>query len=183
MEQITAKVRSQLKDLPKDHLGKRLMGSDTLSPQQQKVLGDINAVMEQDYSVRRQMLLKRLDVTVQSFLWEDRAQQKESSSRDKKVKDQIQAILRERRTPLADHVRMSYYQVLAARDDLTVVEKTSGTHRPQDTVAVVKDLLMTEKVPDRGGRVLDQAGSAMPEFKKRKGDPHDPGSSKFAKTF
>jgi len=76
---------------------------------------------------------------------------------------------------------MSHYDVLTARDSLTLVEKTSGATRPHDTPSVVKDLVMTEKVPDRGGRVGDQA-FAMPEFKKRKGEPHDPGKNKLAKT-
>ena len=38
----------------------------------QAKLGKINERMRKEYTLRRQMLLKRLDVTVQSFQWSDR---------------------------------------------------------------------------------------------------------------
>jgi len=122
------KVKEELKHLPKGHLGKRLVGSDTFNGKQlvglwffklffrsfffifspvlfvQEVLEKINTVMQQDYSVRRGMLLKRLDVTVQSFLWEDRAQ-KDKGKRDAEVREGIQEIMRNRRGQLVDHVR------------------------------------------------------------------------------
>eukprot|EP00057_Strongylocentrotus_purpuratus_P024008 XP_011678482.1 PREDICTED: protein FAM98A [Strongylocentrotus purpuratus] len=41
-------------------------------------LDTINEQMRREYSIRRQMLLKRLDVTVQSFTWSDRAKNKEN---------------------------------------------------------------------------------------------------------
>ena len=34
---------------------------------------EINSKLNQEYTLRRSMLLKRLDVTVQSFGWSDRA--------------------------------------------------------------------------------------------------------------
>lgn len=34
---------------------------------------EINSQLNQEYTLRRSMLLKRLDVTVQSFGWSDRA--------------------------------------------------------------------------------------------------------------
>jgi len=35
-------------------------------------LSDINEVLKQEYQFRREMLIKRLDVTIQSLLWSDR---------------------------------------------------------------------------------------------------------------
>ena len=43
-----------------------------LSVEQWSTLEQINDALTQEYSVRRQMLLTRCDVTVQSFRWSDR---------------------------------------------------------------------------------------------------------------
>lgn len=40
----------------------------------------VNSALKQDYSTRREMLIKRFDVTVQSFRWSERA----------KVRSQVQ---------------------------------------------------------------------------------------------
>jgi len=39
----------------------------------QEALGRVNAALTSEYECRRRMLIKRLDVTVQSFGWSDRA--------------------------------------------------------------------------------------------------------------
>ena len=44
-----------------------------LSPEQRTVLTDIDTNLRQDFALRRRMLLKRLDVTLQSFLWAEKA--------------------------------------------------------------------------------------------------------------
>lgn len=44
-----------------------------LLPSTQAKLAKINERMRNEYTLRRKMLLKRLDVTVQSFRWSDRA--------------------------------------------------------------------------------------------------------------
>ena len=36
---------------------------------QQKLLQEMNEILAQDYKQRKQVLLKRLDVTLHSFLW------------------------------------------------------------------------------------------------------------------
>ena len=43
-----------------------------LSPSQWEVVEYTSHALRQDYEVRRQMLLQRLDVTIQSFTWSDR---------------------------------------------------------------------------------------------------------------
>ena len=44
-----------------------------LSEKQWSQLLAINSVLADEYRVRREMLLKRLDVTIQSFKWSDKA--------------------------------------------------------------------------------------------------------------
>ena len=39
----------------------------------QEKVEEINSQLNQEYTLRRSMLLKRLDVTIQSFGWSDRA--------------------------------------------------------------------------------------------------------------
>lgn len=170
---------------------------------QQEVFDQINSVMEADYTSRRKMLLKRLDVTVQSFMWVDQHATSQENEKRSKLRAEIQRIYQPRRAQLSDRVRyfpllfpvinvsffhipnlgnsLSGYDVLTARSDLTVVEKTSGARESPGVKSHVKDLLMTSEVPDRGGRVSDQ--NMMPAFKKRKGEENNsgPGPSKLAK--
>ena len=44
----------------------------TLTPSQWEIIEYISHALRQDYEVRRQMVLQRLDVTIQSFTWSDR---------------------------------------------------------------------------------------------------------------
>lgn len=46
----------------------------------QSELEKINGVLSEQYECRRRMLIKRLDVTVQSFSWSDRAKARQTLS-------------------------------------------------------------------------------------------------------
>ena len=52
--------------MPKDGMSRPLL-SGLLSPRQWAILGELHHEMRREYTLRREMLLKRLDVTVQSF--------------------------------------------------------------------------------------------------------------------
>ncbi|GAA6078682.1 protein FAM98A, partial [Tachysurus ichikawai] len=58
--------------VPPCHVGEPLI-TKTLGPLHWEKLEVINQALVNEYEVRRKMLLKRLDVTVQSFGWSDRA--------------------------------------------------------------------------------------------------------------
>lgn len=60
------------RELPDNYIPEPLLLRE-LSPEQWKALESINVTLQDEYSLRRQMLLRRLDVTVQSFKWSDRA--------------------------------------------------------------------------------------------------------------
>ena len=64
-------TREQVSKCPKGHLTPSLV-SQPLSGEQWTQLDRINDELTEEYSVRRQMLLTRCDVTVQSFRWSDR---------------------------------------------------------------------------------------------------------------
>ena len=53
-------------------IGKPLLKS-RLSDKQWDTVLEVNEAMAQEYRIRREMLLKRLDVTIQSFMWGDKA--------------------------------------------------------------------------------------------------------------
>lgn len=91
---IILQIQEQLKTLPPDYLGKPLL-LGKFSPGQlvrrtagishrkkernkwdlssrgwlQELLKELNEALQEEYTQRKQVLLKRLDVTLQTFLW------------------------------------------------------------------------------------------------------------------
>lgn len=55
-----------------EQAGKPLLKARLSDKQWAQVLA-INEVLSEEYRIRREMLLKRLDVTIQSFKWSDKA--------------------------------------------------------------------------------------------------------------
>ncbi|KOB65279.1 Protein FAM98A [Operophtera brumata] len=82
--------------------------------------------MYEEYSLRRETLVTRLECTIQSFEWSDRLKSK---------KDTIQSVYRPKRDALKMKPSVKLSDFLAARTSLLLVEKTSSAN-----------------VPDRGGR-------------------------------
>jgi len=64
---LETKLSETLKTVSTDHLGKPLIDVE-LSAKQWEELNKLQEAMHKEYTIRRDMLLKRLDVTVQSFL-------------------------------------------------------------------------------------------------------------------
>ena len=52
-----------------EQLKKQLLAVEQLDVEQMEMLEEINTMFRQDYTLRRQLLLKRVDVTMQSFAW------------------------------------------------------------------------------------------------------------------
>ncbi|XP_055393313.1 protein FAM98B isoform X5 [Bubalus kerabau] len=72
LNQVESKVKDILSKVQKNHVGKPLLKID-LNLEQAEKLERINDALSCEYECRRRMLMKRLDVTVQSFGWSDRA--------------------------------------------------------------------------------------------------------------
>lgn len=68
---VYGKVSDLLKSLPPTYLGRSLIRTN-MSEIQWKQIYRINQILYDEYKTRRELLLKRLDVTVQSFKWADR---------------------------------------------------------------------------------------------------------------
>jgi len=143
------------------------------------MLESINAAMAAEYTVRRQMLLKRLEVTVQSFAWEDApvaaapaaaAASSDGADDAAMVTDEPGAPALNRRSqrlaarltalqaPLADSVAFSLASLHAARSDLLEIANASVASGKRASTAVRN--LVLGAVPDRGGRVTAAAKAA-----------------------
>uniref|UniRef100_A0A8C7MJD7 Family with sequence similarity 98 member B n=1 Tax=Oncorhynchus kisutch TaxID=8019 RepID=A0A8C7MJD7_ONCKI len=118
-------------------------------------LEQINTVLSSEYECRRRMLMKRLDVTVQSFGWSERAKAGGVTSLSVSYAQQT-----------SSSVGMAH--LLAAREDICNVVKTSSGSSRENTACAVNKILMG-RVPDRGGRPseIDAPLPEMPAWQKR----------------
>jgi len=118
----------------------------TLSENHWRQLEKFNKELYTEYKLRREMLLKRLDVTIQSFQW--------SSNKSEKLRARNQAIselFQTKRVKLDSKPVVSMSELLAARDDLVYFEKTSSGLSRENTKSEVNKVMIGQ-VPDRGGR-------------------------------
>uniref|UniRef100_A0A8C0WHQ4 Protein FAM98B n=1 Tax=Castor canadensis TaxID=51338 RepID=A0A8C0WHQ4_CASCN len=120
LNQVESKVKDILSKVQKNHVGKPLLKVN-LNPEQVEKLESISHALSCEYESRRLMLVKRLDVTVQSFGWSDRA----------KVKtDNIARIYQPKRYALSPKTTVTLAHLLAAREDLSkIIRTSSGTSR------------------------------------------------------
>lgn len=158
LSQVREAVDRILPDLPGGSVGNPVL-KKSLSTEQWEKLHSINAMLSSEYECRRRMLIKRLDVTVQSFGWSDRA----------KVRvDSMARAYQPKRHSLRPQTSVDMAELLAAREDIcNVVKTSSGCNREKTTCAVNKILM--GRVPDRGGRPseIEAPPPEMPPWQKR----------------
>ncbi|CAF0900298.1 unnamed protein product [Brachionus calyciflorus] len=154
---VEAKCSEILSKLPKSYLGKPLVNA-LLNDDQWSKLIEINQALCEDFQMRRELLLTRLDVTIQSFKWADRL---------KKNNQEIAALYQQKRKDLSVRPNVKLYYILTARDDLLKQEKTCSSRLM--TKSQLHKVIIP-KVPDRGGRTceLQPPPPEMPAFMQRK---------------
>ncbi|XP_024286044.1 protein FAM98B isoform X1 [Oncorhynchus tshawytscha] len=155
---IGKQINAVLQELPKDHIGKPVL-KNSLDSEQWERLEQINTVLSSEYECRRRMLIKRLDVTVQSFGWSERAKERV---------DSMARAYQPKRHTLAQSSSVGMAHLLAAREDICNVVKTSSGSSRENTACAVNKILMG-RVPDRGGRPseIDAPLPEMPAWQKR----------------
>ncbi|KAJ8411842.1 hypothetical protein AAFF_G00154800 [Aldrovandia affinis] len=155
---IETKIEKILEEVPKEHIGKPVLKS-SISSKQWAELEKINTVLSAEYECRRRMLIKRLDVTVQSFSWSERA---------KEQTDSMAKAYQPKRHSLVIKSSISLEHLLAAREDICNVVKTSSGSSREKTACAINKILMG-RVPDRGGRPseIDAPPPEMPPWQKR----------------
>ncbi|XP_077119730.1 protein FAM98B [Ranitomeya variabilis] len=161
LKSIEEKVTELLPKLKSASVNQALLNVD-LTAQQLERLEKINDALCKEYECRRRMLIKRLDVTVQSFGWSDKAKAK---------MDEIARVYQPIRYSLSPKTRISVPHLLAARRDFSKIVRTSSGSAREKMVCPINKILMG-RVPDRGGRPseIDPPPPEMPPWKKRQDD-------------
>uniref|UniRef100_H3CIS8 Family with sequence similarity 98 member A n=1 Tax=Tetraodon nigroviridis TaxID=99883 RepID=H3CIS8_TETNG len=159
---IEKKLKEVIGRVPSSHIGDPLM-KKPLGPVHLEKIEAINQTLMNDYDVRRKMLLKRLDVTVQSFGWSDRA---------KTRAEQLAKVYQPLRSALINKSRISVAHLLAARQDFSKILRTSSGKIREKTACAINKVLMG-RVPDRGGRPceIEPPPPEMPSWQKRQDAP------------
>ncbi|XP_060789197.1 protein FAM98A [Neoarius graeffei] len=159
---IEKKLKEALSKVSVHHVGQPLMNK-TLGPRHWEKIEVINQSLVNEYEVRRKMLLKRLDVTVQSFGWSDRA---------KSQTEKLAKVYQPLRAALGFKSRVCVAHLLAAREDLSKILRTSSGQTREKTSCAINKVLMG-RVPDRGGRPneIEPPPPEMPTWQKRQDGP------------
>ncbi|KAG9268382.1 protein FAM98A [Astyanax mexicanus] len=167
---IEKKLKEALSKVPPTHVGGPLL-KKTLGPLHWEKIVAINQALVNEYEVRRKMLLKRLDVTVQSFGWSDKA---------KSQKEKLAKVYQPLRSALAIKGKISVANLLAAREDLSKILRTSSGHIREKTACAINKVLMG-RVPDRGGRPneIEPPPPEMPTWQKRQDGPQGGGGGQY----
>nr|XP_039268583.1 protein FAM98A-like [Styela clava] len=150
MQGIDNKLKEQISLCPQDHLSTPII-KKKLGPIHWEKLEILKIALQKEYETRRSMLLKRLDVTINSFNWSERA---------KSNLDNVAKAYQEKRFQLKAESNIAVANLLAARDDISIISKTvSGTARQKCAINKVT----MGHVPDRGGRT-DEISAPLPEM-------------------
>ncbi|XP_072284049.1 protein FAM98B isoform X2 [Pyxicephalus adspersus] len=161
IKSVQEKVSELLSKMQSNSITKTLLNVN-LNAEQLEHLEKINEALCIEYECRRRMLIKRLDVTVQSFGWSERAKAKT---------DDIARVYQPVRYSLCPKSAISLSHLLASREDLSRIVRTSSGSIREKTVCPVNKVLMG-RVPDRGGRPseIQPPPPEMPPWQKRQDD-------------
>ncbi|VIO88429.1 RIKEN cDNA 2810405J04, putative [Brugia malayi] len=141
-------IFSALKDLATKQMDKckekpRPLLTASLSDTQWEKIEVLNEKLVQEYRSRILLLLKRLDVTIQSFTWSDRI---------KKMQDKLHDIYRPRREHIAVTSNVGMDDLLAATSSLLIVDRINNEKERKRTASRLNKILITDRPGDRGGR-------------------------------
>ena len=161
-EKVSAKVCEVSDSATAELLGVALLSSPGLSSEQWSALEDIAEALTADYGLRRALLLTRLDATIQSFSWSERMAGREG---------EIGELYRAKRAALLASPAVGLHDLLAAREDLAVVEAVCSSQARLNTRTSLNKVLIGP-VPDRGGRTESMAAPPpeMPSWQARQPD-------------
>ncbi|CAG2106645.1 unnamed protein product [Medioppia subpectinata] len=149
----------------------------TLSPDQWKNLETITEELKKDYTIRREMLLRRCDCTVGSFKWKSDM----SSDATKAIEKQINDKYESERGKLTNTPNVVLASALAAREsDCDILLNCVVSHKTANCLIQVSNTSglanrglqqrqpihkhMIGSVPDRGGRPNEQIAPPKESF-------------------
>lgn len=163
IDHIESKTKELIGNLP-NGLAKSLFNFH-LNEKQWEQLASINQSLFEDFLLRRELLMTRLDVTIQSFKWADSM---------KKNNNEITSLYQKYRKQLPVKPTIKLFHILGARENLLKQEKTCST-RIMTKSHLHK--IIIPKPPDRGGRTceMNEPAAEMPSFMQRKSSANPQG--------
>ncbi|XP_034487864.1 protein FAM98B [Drosophila innubila] len=151
-ERLNPKLEQRLKQINKAVTSQPLMHTNKpLTDAQWRVLEAMHKDLDSEYNLRRQMMLTRLEATVQSFQWSESMR-----NRQNEIADRFQLKLKELEKLKYGGVDTNIVALLAARSDLAIIEKTSSVNVRKNTASKIEKHVIGS-VPDRGGRANEHA--------------------------
>lgn len=144
------------------HLFDPVLDAKKLAPTQLEMLRALQDTFQQEYGVRRQMLIKRVGVTLQSFVRSARIA--ENKAEVEGAVEKAMALMKVAPSvSWEDMYRVTHYE-------LVIMGQRTSFGSQNAFVSSVKSVLMGA-VPDRGGRPGDRRAARMPSFQSREADP------------
>ncbi|KAI4471382.1 fam98 [Holotrichia oblita] len=139
----------------------------SLTDKQWHILNQVLHDLHAEYTIRREMLMKRLDCTIQSFQWSDQMKSKD---------EMIDNVYSEKRKQLRVEPNVNMSDLISAREDLAIIEKTSSASVRRNTKSAINRVIIGN-VPDRGGRTNELAPPPpeMPSWQQRSSGPPQSG--------
>ncbi|KAK6749070.1 hypothetical protein RB195_001589 [Necator americanus] len=125
-----------------------------LDLRQWKMVDKVVDEIAQNCRSRSLLLLKRIDVTVNSFLWCDRIKSREA---------EIRELFAKRRAAMSHVTPPDVACLLAASHDLLRVEQASSARLRKNTRSKVHPLALAARPTDRGGRTNEMIGDIARE--------------------
>lgn len=124
--------------------------------------------LEQEFALRRSMLITRFSATMDSFLWSERAK-----GQNQDVIGNFLADFDKNNLVKSHNAQIGVSDLLAARSDILEIQKVSSTP-PESRIDNALTKIKVGRVPDRGGRPSEQAAPPpeMPSWQQRSGQPH-----------
>lgn len=146
--QLFSKIDSKVKEIMEKNpqIIKEPIFSGTLTEKQWDALECLLKDLTEEYTCRKEVLLQRLDVTIQSFKWGETGK-KRNQDISRVYQQQVATLLRKPAVTIAN--------ILAARENILEEEKTSGSSVREGTKCALNQVIIGA-VPDRGGRPEDQ---------------------------
>jgi protein FAM98B len=166
---VAAEIQKQvekLRSLLPSGFFNAIVPSGTLSDTQVSMLKEVDTALHAENALRRRMLIERVKVTLQSFMWSTRL------TEESDLKTTAEATITTSLAGMDATPRVSVEDVFTATlgDVMTVTERATSASGPGAMRAKVKDVLIGS-VPDRGGRTDGKRKVAMPVWSERKVTP------------
>jgi protein FAM98B len=167
LDSLETKVNEALNDAPEGHLD-RILGDDcasALSQHDRQALQRVDDALCNEYAVRREMLIRRAEVTTASFLWSPRVR----GTRQDGVRKEIDTSIAQ----MSCTPRVGADDAFDARNGALAFAARRTSTGDADTLRSAVKSVRIGAVPDRGGRTDVTRQGALPAFQERqvtKGD-------------